>query len=190
VYPAVGGIYRPLNASRVPAAARHDKAVDASGAGIKQASADGVECTVTYFVSWDGPSAQQPKRGHEVAVSTTAHVDAVLKQVAAQAAIDEVPSAVQIHRPRHDGAIMIGVGHPTRSFIDWLDRSQPHGTGDRSAVDTDLPNIEQSIGFDVYGNWSEMPPPRTRITPQAARAAAHEYLETGQRPTGVEWVSR
>lgn len=144
---------------------------------------------MTYLVSWDGPSAQHPQRGHEVAVSAIADLDAVLDQVAAQAAVDEVPYAVQIHRPHHDGAIMIGVGHPERSFIDWLDRSRPHGTGDRYAVEPDVPPTDEVIGFDVYGHWTDVPPPRTRVTPKAARAAAHEYLECGQRPAGVEWRS-
>lgn len=142
---------------------------------------------MSYLVSWDGPSAQEPDRGEEVAVDTITDLDTVLEQIAVQAAADGVPYAVQLHQPGHHGAIMIGVGHPDRSFIDWLDRSQSHGTGDRFGIDPGLPPINEAIGFDVYGSWSELPPARTRITVQNARAAAHEYLQTGQRPTIVEW---
>jgi hypothetical protein len=142
---------------------------------------------VSYTVSWDGPSAEEPNRGHEVQVSTAAELDAVLDQVAAQASSEEVPYAVQIHQPGQHGAVMIGIGHPDRSFIDWLDRSEPHGTANRYGVESGLAPVAEPIGFDFYGDWTDMPPARTRITPSAAREAAREYVCTGQRPTTVEW---
>ncbi|GAA3781267.1 hypothetical protein GCM10022225_82070 [Plantactinospora mayteni] len=99
-----------------------------------------------------------------------------------------VTYAVQIHQPGRHGAIMIGIGHPERSFVDWLDRSQPHGSGNRYATDPDLPPASEAIAFDFYGDWTEMPPERTRITPERAREAAREYLRTGQQPS-LAWVA-
>lgn len=138
-------------------------------------------------MSWDGPSPQEPERGHEVTVDTVAELDKVLSGIIVQAAADEVPYAVQICRVDQQGAIMMGVGHPERSFIDWLDRDQPHGTGNRYGVQPDLSLLSESIGFDVYGNWIEVRPARTRVASATARAAAEQYLRTGDRPTNIEW---
>ncbi|ASW55762.1 Imm1 family immunity protein [Plantactinospora sp. KBS50] len=143
---------------------------------------------MSYIVSWDGPSAEEPDRGNEVPVSTAQELDLVLDRVNAQAAAENLPYAVQIHQPGRHGAIMIGIGHPERSFVDWLDRSQPHGSGNRYATDPDLPPVSEAIAFDFYGDWTEMPPERTRISPERAREAAREYLHTGQQPS-LAWVA-
>jgi hypothetical protein len=143
---------------------------------------------MSYTVSWDGPSAEEPDRGNEVPVSTVRELDLVLDRVNAQAAAENLPYAVQIHQPGQHGAIMIGIGHPERSFVDWLDRSQPHGGGNRYATDPDLPPASEAIAFDFYGDWTEMPPERTRISPERAREAAREYLRTGQQPS-FAWVA-
>ncbi|MGW0434503.1 Imm1 family immunity protein [Micromonospora sp. NPDC003197] len=143
---------------------------------------------MSYTVSWDGPSAEEPDRGNEVRVSTVQELDLVLDRVNAQAAAENLPYAVQIHQPGRHGAIMIGIGHPDRSFVDWLDRSQPHGSGNRYAADPDLPPASEAIAFDFYGDWTEMPPERTRISPERAREAAREYLRTGQQPS-FSWVA-
>lgn len=142
---------------------------------------------MSYIVSWDGPSPQEPDRGREVTVDTIARLRTVLDEITVQAVSDEIPYGVQIHRIDRHGAIMIGVGHPERSFIDWLDRSRSDGTGNRFGFQADLTSVDEPIGFDVYGNWINVSPPRTRITPQTARTAAEQYLQTARRPTNVEW---
>ncbi|ROO52792.1 immunity protein Imm1 of predicted polymorphic toxin system [Micromonospora sp. Llam0] len=143
---------------------------------------------MSYTVSWDGPSAEEPHRGNEVAVSTVEELDLVLDRVHAQAAAEDLPYAVQIHRPGRHGAIMIGIGHHERSFVDWLDRGQPHGSGNRYAIDPDLDPAAETIAFDFYGDWSEVPPDRTRISPHRAREAAREFLRTGQQPS-LDWTA-
>jgi hypothetical protein len=143
---------------------------------------------VSYTVSWDGPSAEEPERGNEVAVPTIQDLDLLLERVHTQATAENLPYAVQIHKPGQHGAIMIGIGHPDRSFVDRLDRSQPHGSGNRYATDPDLAPAPEAIAFDFYGDWTEMPPERTRITPERARQAAREYLRTGQQPT-LPWIA-
>jgi hypothetical protein len=74
----------------------------------------------SYTVSWDGPSAEEPGRGNEVTVSTVAGLDDVLDRVVSQAKVDNLPYAVQVHAPDTGGSVMIGVGHPHYSFVDWL----------------------------------------------------------------------
>ncbi|MFY1692966.1 Imm1 family immunity protein [Plantactinospora sp. WMMB782] len=140
------------------------------------------------LIPWDGPSAEEPDRGKEVPVSTVQEVDLVLDHINAQAAAENLPYAVQIHQPGQHGAIMIGIGHPERSFVDWLDRSQLHGSGNRYATDLDLPPASEAIAFDFYGDWTGMPPERIRISAEHARKAAHGYLRSGQQPS-LAWVA-
>lgn len=75
-----------------------------------------------YSVSWDGPSP----RGRKATVSTEAELDAVLEQVAVESAAKGIAFAVQINRAASPGAVMIGVGDPGRSLVDWL---MDKGTG-------------------------------------------------------------
>ena len=136
-----------------------------------------------YNVSWDGPSAQNPQRGSEVDVSTVAELDAVLDRVAAHAAAKGVPFAVQVDREDSAGSVMIGVGHPQRSFIDWL-----MDEGHRSfGSEPDMPAAAASVVFDVYGEWHEHPPEQSRVSPAVALEAAREYVRTGERPTCINW---
>nr|WP_255500585.1 Imm1 family immunity protein [Micromonospora sp. Llam0] len=133
-------------------------------------------------MAWDGPSAAESHCGNEVAVSTVEELDLVLDRVHAQAAAEDLPYAVQIYRPGRHGAIMIGIGHRERSFVDWLDRSQPHGSGNRHAIGPDLAPAAVAIAFDFDRDWSEVPPDRTRISPHRARAFS-PYGPTAAAPS-------
>lgn len=137
---------------------------------------------MTYVVSWDGPSAEEPGRGNKVDVCTVAELDLVLERVAAQASAEDIPYAVQIYRSDAPGSLMVGVGHPRRSMLDWLVPNGLHEYGCQPGV----PPWTEAVGFDVYGNWHERSPEKLRITPEAARNATREYVQTGQRPTCVE----
>lgn len=139
---------------------------------------------MSYIVSWDGPSADEPDRGNEVPVTTLSELDAVLDQVASYAAARKLPYAVQVDKADAPGSVMIGIGHPDRSFIDWL---MPKGRR-QYAFDPDIPEPAESTVFDVYGEWHEHEPEESRVRPEAAREAAREYLRTGQRPTCAQWL--
>ncbi|WP_442932444.1 Imm1 family immunity protein [Micromonospora sp. NBC_01699] len=45
------------------------------------------------------------------------------------------------------------------------------------------------MAFDFYGDWTEMPPERTRVTTEQARRAAHDCVHTGTQPTLPAWVA-
>lgn len=141
---------------------------------------------MTYQVSWDGPSAEEPGRGHQVDVDTVADLGGVLDRVAIQAAAENVPFAVQVHDPAASGSIMLGVGRPERSFVDWL---VPDGRHEHGYQPDTTPPAEP-IGFDVYGGWHEHPTHKLRVTPNTARQAAREYVRTGRRPTCLRWSSQ
>lgn len=138
---------------------------------------------MSYSVSWDGPSARDPHRGRKATVSTETELDAVLDQVAVESAAKGIAFAVQINRAASPGAVMIGVGDPGRSFVDWLmdkgHRLYGHEPGVAAGADP--------VAYDVYGNFHEHPPEQSRVTPAVAREAAREYVRTGQRPTCVSW---
>jgi hypothetical protein len=126
------------------------------------------------------------RRGpHEADVTTVAELDAVLHQVAAQATAENIPFAVQVHHADARGSIMIGIGHPDRSFIDWLASDGYHEYGYEPA----LPAATEPVAFDVYGDWHEHPPHKLRVRPATASHAVREYVVTGQRPTCVEWAA-
>ncbi len=141
---------------------------------------------MSVTVSWDGPSAEEPDRGNQVSVDSAGDLDAVLDRVAAQAAADDLPYAVQIHNPDAEGSVMIGFGHPRRSFVTWLLRT-PRGHA-HDGYEPDVPEVPEPIAFDRYGQWCEYEPAQTRVHAATARQAAHQYLITSQRPTCIQWI--
>jgi hypothetical protein len=144
---------------------------------------------VIFIVSWDGPSEEEPGRGNEVSINTVAELDDVLDRVTRQATDEQLPYGVQVHQPGRNGAVMLGIGHPERAFLDWLDRSEPYGRANRYAVEPGVSPTSEPIGFDIYGDWSERYPERTRVTPAGVREAAREYVRTGTQPTNVSWTT-
>jgi hypothetical protein len=143
---------------------------------------------MSLVVSWDGPGFHHPDRGNVVTVTTLAALEAAFERVAAQAAADGIPYGVQVWDDQLPAAVMLGIGHPERAFLDWLDRSEPYGRASRYAVQRDVPPAQGVIGFDIYSHWSERGPERTQVTPAAALEAAREYARTLARPTNVDWV--
>lgn len=136
-----------------------------------------------YSVTWDGPNAHEPHRGRRVTVSSETELDAVLDQVAVESRNKGIAFAVQINRAEAPGAVMIGVGDAHRSFVDWLMDKGHRLYGSESQG----PDGDDPVAYDVYGNWHEHPAEQSRVTPTGARAAAREYVRTGQRPSGVTW---
>lgn len=133
-----------------------------------------------YQVQWG--------RGEPVTVASVEELDAVLDEVAGMTGDGNAPFAVSITEDE-DGAdpfgpvgLQVGFGHPSRGFVFW--------TGDEEGGYGREPGIgphREGIGFDLGGQWTEYHPDETRVTPETARQAARHYVETGQRPTGIDW---
>jgi hypothetical protein len=119
-----------------------------------------------YLVSWDSPSADDPTRGHEVEVSEIVELEAVLDRIEAQAASEKVPFAVQVHSDAAAGSILLGVGHASRSFMDWLVPDGLH----QYAYEATCAEGSETVRFDMYGSWHERPPVKL------------------QRPTSLGWA--
>jgi hypothetical protein len=140
---------------------------------------------MSYVVTWG--------RGGRRSVSTVAELDAALDE----ATDPGVPRVVGIYPPEHfDGAaspwdeplppaLQIGVGHPDRAFVLWL--APDGGVG----VDPDVepwPDGAADIAFDYGGDPIFVGADRGRVGPASARAAAREFVASGNRPTCVGWV--
>jgi hypothetical protein len=144
---------------------------------------------VGYLVSWDAPSVDDPTRGHEVEVSEVVELDAVLDRIEAQAASQKVPFAVQIHNDAAAGSILLGIGHASRSFMDWLVPDGLH----QYAYEATYAAGSETVGFDMYGGaWAcdkilpSILPQGSRLTVWVTRDGGRTwwrgtYVGTGER---------
>jgi hypothetical protein len=132
---------------------------------------------MTYQVGW----------GRDVGAATAATVaelNAILDGI--QVAPDEMPYGVSIVLP--DGSdfpvmLEICVGHPTRSFAYHVDADGTSAWGYQPEVPAG-PEFAFDYGGVATDAWSE----RTRLTPEAAREAAREFVAGGgRRPANLAW---
>ena len=141
---------------------------------------------MTYLVEWGRDDAEPDRHGRR-RVDTAADLDAALDAITASATRSDKRFAALI-LPDVDlddlpPALHIGIGHPERSYAQWISRD-----GGGYAIEPDLSPWPDEITFDHGGQPCFMQPRETRLSPSAARAAAREYVATGQRPRGVEWI--
>jgi hypothetical protein len=136
-----------------------------------------------YTVTW-GYDENADTGQFTTEVSTIEELDAVLDRVAAEAAAS--PQLLDIYPAGWSGLVppglQLGIGHPDRATVVYADAD-----GSAYGFDPALPEWPEPISFDYGGQWTELDPKRTRVTPEAARQAAREYVEVGERPTSVEW---
>jgi hypothetical protein len=79
--------------------------------------------------------------------------------------------------------IRLGVGHPERSFVHFID-----GSVTEFGYEPNL-GYGRRLVFNQVRDSSPLshPPGLTRVTPTIARHAAREYVTTGRRPTCLHW---
>lgn len=81
------------------------------------------------------------------------------------------------------GTLQIGIGNPSSSVVLFLDVDhQPWAVQQQTTPDTarGATFVKDAATYDFY--------PSAVITPELARRAAHEFLETGDRPTSLSWA--
>jgi hypothetical protein len=132
---------------------------------------------MTYQVGWG--------RGVGAAtVITGAELDAVLDRI-------EVPpgglpycvSVVAADGSDFPVMLEICVGHPTRSFVYHVGADGTSAWG----YQPDVPDGPE-FTFDYGGVATDAWPERTRLSPEAAREAAREFIAGGgRRPTTLAW---
>lgn len=124
---------------------------------------------MTFLVEWGLNSDTDDV--HERSITTEAELRNLLDEIERNA----TPTVVTIYpeNEEHDG-LQIGVGHPDRAFVF---RVTAHGGYDTQ------PNLGEwpaRITFDYNGEPTDYAPADTRMTPDAARRAAYDYVRTAQ----------
>ena len=121
----------------------------------------------TYTVAW-GVNPADSSRQHTRTITSPEQVQGVLDEVAASAALTDVPVLVSVYAgDRHHGrshpatGLQVLWGHPSRAGLIWL------GDEPGYAVEPGIALSPQPIGYDL----GELAPHRTRLTPTAARDA-------------------
>ena len=137
-----------------------------------------------YTMAWGRHPADRSGQ-HTLTITTAAHADEALDSIAAQATTDECPRMVDLYegtwQPGQTApatGMQLVWGHPERASLTWL------GPGAGYAIDPAVPPWPQPIEYDQ----DEIGSHRTRLTPATVRRAVQEYLQTGQRPTGLQWT--
>jgi hypothetical protein len=136
----------------------------------------------TYSVEWGG--------NEPAIIGAVEELDELLEELADSTGDEGAPYAVSIAAVTADEAehpfgpegLQVGVGHPARAFVFWAG-DDSSGYGHESGV----ASYSEGIGFDLGGQWTEYHPDETRVTAETAKAAAREYVTTGERPTCLEW---
>ncbi|GIG67329.1 Imm1 family immunity protein [Phytomonospora endophytica] len=124
---------------------------------------------------------------HEEAVATVEAMDEILDRIAGAPVSADCGHLVSIEREGIDCGLVIGLGLPDRSLVEWSDDSDPDAAG--FAVEPALDLATGHLRFDFFGTPTDYGPARTQITSQLARQAAREYASSGLKPAGVEWRS-
>lgn len=121
-------------------------------------------------------------------VETVAELDAVLDQIEQQRSSDGLPfmvdvTSTEVRYQDFPVGLHMSVGHPERARVDWAGPPKPS-----TAFQSDVPPWDgELIEFSYGGLPTEEEPETLRVNPDVARQAAREYVETGQRPTRLEW---
>ena len=135
---------------------------------------------MTFDVTWGGDAT-----GGADKVSTVEDLDQVLDSITV--APGERPYSVAIIVPdgsRYPVTLEIGIGHAERSFAYYI------GPGDDDAAWAFQPELApmEGIVVDYAGQPTEVWPERSRVSVQAARAAARRFVATGgRRPDNLSW---
>jgi hypothetical protein len=125
-----------------------------------------------YTVYWGRDNAMR--------VRTHAQLHELLTVLAVVPGLEGAPHAVDLlPAGAEDGGLQIGFGHPDRAFVMALDAAGGF------AVRSELEAWPEPIAFDCGNEVIDFKPAWTRITPDDAVRAAHEYVETGKRPANL-----
>jgi hypothetical protein len=122
-------------------------------------------------------------------VQTVEELDTVLDRIERQRGTDGLPFVVDITDDREFVGFPVGlhmsIGGQHRAKVFW--NGTPAGGSGIGVEPGVSPWDGEPIAFDYGGMPTEETPDTLRVTPKAARQAAREFIETGQRPTCLTW---
>ena len=139
---------------------------------------------MTYTARWG--------RGNTRSLATADDLDALFDEITSSGR----PQTVTIYPPGYQDdpdaspwdapppqALEVGIGHHERAYVRWL----ADGSIGEQPDAPPWPEGVDDIAFDYGGDPVFCGPDRARVSPEAARDAAREYLQTGQRPNRLSW---
>jgi len=134
---------------------------------------------VRYTLHWGRDNARR--------ISSVADLEGLLSFLTTVRGREGAPHGVDLMPAgAAGGGLQLGVGHPHRSFVVWLDADANHsivpGHGGYG-IDDDLDPWPEPIGFDCGADVIDFKPAWTRVSPRSAIQAAREYVLTGAMPT-------
>jgi hypothetical protein len=134
---------------------------------------------MSYAVKW----GREPRR----LIHGVEELDDVIDSLATARGDAQAPYVLSVFLPTPDedddyAGVQIAVGAPERSFVFY------NGPGGGYGFDPALEEWAEDIVFDLGGQATEYHPAETRVTPAAALAAARQFVGTGRRPTGLQWL--
>lgn len=137
-----------------------------------------------YTLAW-GKSSSDPSGQHTIHVASPDDAAAALDRIAASARERNCPCLVDVYEgvwregdPTPPYGFQMVWGHRERAALFWL------GEEGGYAVSPTVGPEPLPIGYD----YDEAEPRHTRLTVADAVEAVREYVRTGQRFAGVQWV--
>jgi hypothetical protein len=139
---------------------------------------------VRYTLHWGPDNARR--------ISTVAELEGLLSFLTTVRGRDGAPHGIDLlPAGETGGGMQLGIGHPHRAFVVWLDAGDDAGPGACGSygIDDDLEAWPEPIGFDCGPEVIDFKPAWTRVTPRQAVEAAREYMLTGAKPTFLRFDS-
>jgi Immunity protein Imm1 len=130
-----------------------------------------------YTLHWGRDNARR--------ISSVADLEGLLSFLATVRGREGAPHGVDLlPAGATGGGLQLGIGHPHRAFVVWLDGAAGPGfAGCAYGIDDDLEAWPEPIGFDCGVEVVDFKPAWTRVKPRQAVQAAREYVLTGEMPT-------
>jgi hypothetical protein len=121
---------------------------------------------------------------HEPAlVASPEDLRALLERIQTDPEYQEIPTLAEIAEDAGQQVLQIGLGRAGYSVLLWFDLDSGE------ALVSDGVETDEAPAYDFGGTWDELEN-RSAIPVEAALRAAHEFAETGAKPTTIEWRNR
>ena len=118
-----------------------------------------------------------------VVIETTTDLDRLLVQIAATAEYQKDPVLVDLSDETEQRVLEIGVGYPTFSMLLWFDWNEP---APETCVSAGTITPTHFDGYNHGGTWTDYDPTHA-IPIEDALQAAREFIQTGAKPTSIQW---
>ncbi|MGY0234967.1 Imm1 family immunity protein [Longispora urticae] len=136
---------------------------------------------MSFSFLW-GLQPENPERQHTSEVANVGDIASIIEGI-------QSPTIVHVSPPGKSGEILnhsmnVGLGHPARATIEF---STPDGVF--YGYEPEVASTSEEIIFMYGADECPYPPDWTRVRPETGARALSEYVQTGERPTCVQWAA-